>query len=330
MATSGYRLGLIGATGLVGTEILQTLEERRFPISDCRMIASERSIGDEAEFFGEAYMVEALRADRIDECELVFCAAPNVLASILPELQNPKLRIIDLSGALELDPAVPLVLPGGLLDPSAKRVAIARGVVAGLGLVLKPLLEELGANHVSLTCLEPAAGAGREGVQELSDQTIELLNQMTGETEPGFAFPQPLAFDCLPSVGEMLDNGQTHEERRLQHVLRRLVSKPDLVIDVTRVRVPVFAGSLATVQLHGVKLKDRQEVEALLEKQDYVETFKDPLLPTPRGAAARDKVRVGRIRVDEGLSLVLAFDDLRGGAALGAVLAAEKLCGVTD
>ncbi len=331
MAQRGLRIALLGATGAVGTEILHQLEQRGFPVGSLRAFATEASQGTEVEFRGEAIPVEALAASALDACDLILCAAPGVLSAELEGIEGHRTFLVDVSGALELDPEVPLYLPGcglGAAVEETRWLAIPRGVVAGLGLALSPLMQQLGLERVTALTLESASGAGRAGVLELTDQTVQLLNAMTGETDEPEVFPRPLAFDCLPWVGERLEGGESSEEGRLRHVLRRLLAAPALPVEVTRVRVPIFGGSLACVHLELSRELGPDGVRALWEKQPLLEISDEETGPTPRDSIGTDVVRVGRIRADAGgrrLAFVLTLDDLRRGSALAAVAAAETL-----
>ncbi len=329
MAGRGLRVALLGATGAVGSEILAVLDERRFPVTELRAFSSDASAGSEIEFRGESVLVGGLAEGVLRGCDLVIAAAPGVLERMLDEVREIDARVVDLSGAFELDPAVPLWLPGLSPLPGApglRWIGIPRGVVAGLAAALTPLAREVELLRATVTTLEPAVGAGRNAVAELTDHIAETLNQMSGEVPESQIFPRSLAFDCLPQVGSIEESGQTDEERRLVEVTRRLVGRPELRVDVTRVRVPVFGGSLACVH---AEVADAVSAEALREgwaKQPGVELVDDGL-PTPRTAVGRDEVRVGRVRAGSGtVVFVVALDNLRRGAALAAVEAAEALC----
>lgn len=266
---------------------------------------------------------------RIASTDLLLCAAPRVLEALLPDLRRTGLRIVDASGVLELDPEVPLYRGATSASPG-REVAIPRGIVAGLGLALRPLHEGLRLERVTVVTLESASGAGRRGAGELSDQTVHLLSAMTGEELETEVFPRPLAFDCLPFVGDLvLASGESSEERRLVHVLRRLLDAPGLPIEATRVRVPIFGGSLACVHASFASPAPGARARELWEKVHGLEVGAEGTLPTPRSSVGRDTVLVGRLREAEGpragLAFVLAMDDLRAGGALAAVEAARLL-----
>ncbi|MFQ5514604.1 MAG: Asd/ArgC dimerization domain-containing protein [Myxococcota bacterium] len=334
MEAGGLRIGILGATGAVGGELLGVLEERGFPVRSLRAFASERSEGARVDFCGEAIRVEAAEAAPGAGCELVFNAARVLPEGLLEALEEAGSWVIDLSGASELDPVVPLFVPGVSSiagEPlRGRRTAVPRGSVAGLALALGPLAVEAGLERVTALCLESAAGAGRAGVEGLTDQTVHLLNAMTGEDEPPGVFPRPLAFDCLPLVGEGRPEGETSEERRLVHVLRRFLGQPGLPIETTRVRVPIFSGSLSCVHVELSRPLAPGGARALWEKRSGITVLPPEELPTPRTASGRDELRIGRVRASgdppRRLAFVIAMDDLRLGSALAAVLAAEAHC----
>jgi aspartate-semialdehyde dehydrogenase len=332
MAQRGFRVALVGA-GAVGQEILHVLEERRFPVLELRVLASRESSGSEVEFRGEPHTVEETRLDRLLDCDVVLCAAPGVLAELLPVLQAAGTRLVDVTGELELDPAVPLHAAGatgtGATGAAGPLRAVPRGAAAGLGLVLGPLHAAAELERVTVLTLEPASGAGRAGVEELSEQTLALLGSMSGEVEARGVFPAPLAFDCLPQVGDLLEGGDTTEERRVAHVLRRLLGTPALRVEATCVRVPVFSGTLVCVHVVTSRELDPAGARELWQKRAGVRVLDEVSLPTSRSSIGSDEIQVGRIRPGgesaPGLAFVLAIDDLRRGSALGAVEAAESL-----
>jgi aspartate-semialdehyde dehydrogenase len=328
MGARGQRVALLGATGMVGRELLEVLAERRFPVAELLPYATEGSAGSELEFRGELLEVEPLRGGGAwEDCDLVFCAAPGVLDAERLARHPTGARLVDLSGALELDPGVPLHrfgAPG--LPAGTRRVAVPRGVVVGVAAVLETLAGEAGLRRASVVTLEPASGVGRAGIDELSEQTLEILRAMTGEAGAAERFPLPLAFDCLPQVGLALGDGETSEEARLRHVVRRWLARPDLVLEVTRVRVPVFSGSLALVHAELARPLAREAARKCLAGRRGLVLCDQGELPTPRTATGRDAIAVGRVRVEaERLALALAQDDLRPGSALAAVEAAEAL-----
>jgi aspartate-semialdehyde dehydrogenase len=150
---------------------------------------------------------------------------------------------------------------------------------------------------------------------------------MTGDIEPSGVFPQSLAFDCLPQVGELLDGGDSSEEARLRHVLRRLLDRPALAVEITRLRVPTFGGSLIVAHAQFAQPLDPARARALWAQSDVLSVLDEDLLPTPRTCIGAETIAVGRVRADGDptrLGFAIALDDLRRGSALSAVLAAES------
>ncbi|HKC50782.1 MAG TPA: Asd/ArgC dimerization domain-containing protein [Myxococcota bacterium] len=330
MAAANLRVALLGATGAVGAEILQVLEERRFPMRELRAYASAESEGQELEYRGESVKLRRLRAEEVAACDLVICAARSALVELLPVLRRSRAVVIDVSGTLEADPAVPLFLPG--VTPALERstrpsfVAIPRGVAAGLGLALAPFARASLLRRVTAVTLESASGAGIAGVGELTDHTVQVLNRMSGERSESEVFAQSLAFDCLPQIGALEPSGDTTDELALARVLKRLLPASDLALELTRVRIPTLGGSLASVHVELANSLALSGVRELLEAEPSITLLPETELPTPRAALGHDDVAVGRLRASGSrVAFVLALNDLRLGAALGVVGAAEAL-----
>lgn len=330
MAAPKPRVALLGATGAVGAEILQVLEERRFAVRELRAYASAESEGQELEFRGESVKLRRPRAEEIAACDLVICAARSALTELLPVLRRSSAAVIDVSGTLESDPSVPLFLPGVTPPLEAKTrpsfVAIPRGVAAGLALALAPFARASLLRRATAVTLESASGAGIAGVGELTDHTVQVLNRMSGERSESEVFAQSLAFDCLPQIGALDPSGDTTDEIALARVLKRLLTASDLALELTRVRIPTLGGSLATVHMELAKPLGLDEVRALLGAERSITLLPETELPTPRAALGHDEVAVGRLRASGArVAFVLALNDLRLGAALGVVGAAEAL-----
>jgi len=330
MASTGFRVAVLGATGAVGAEILQVLDERRFPVRELIACASLDSEGDEIEFRDGSVKVSRARGDQLADCDLVLCAAPGLLPALLPAIRKGRARVIDVTGALELDPEVPLWLPGLAALPEGptrpRFVAVPRGVTTGIALALAPFSAAGLLRRVSAVTLESASGAGIAGVGELTDHTVQVLNRMSGERSESEIFSQSLAFDCLPQIGSIAEDGETSDEQRLREVLRRLLGNTELPIELTRVRIPTLGGSLAAVHAELAKPVALDEATALWAAQKGIGLLGDEELPTPRGSLGHDDAAVGRVRAAGGrLAFVVALNDLRLGAALGVVGAAEAL-----
>lgn len=330
MTASAPRVALLGATGAVGAEILQVIEERHFPVRELRVYASPDSEGEELEFRGESLKLRRVRAEEIAACDLVICAARTALPELLPPLRRSRAAVVDVSGTLESDPGVPLFLAGVTPPLEAKSrpsfVAVPRGVAAGLALALAPFARAGLLRRATAVTLESASGAGIAGVGELTDHTVQVLNRMSGERSESEVFAQSLAFDCLPQIGALEPSGETTDELALARVLARLLPAAERGLELTRVRIPTLGGSLATVHLELARAVTADEARALLGGQSGVTVLPETELPTPRAALGHDEVAVGRLRASGGrVAFVLALNDLRLGAALGVVGAAEAL-----
>jgi aspartate-semialdehyde dehydrogenase len=327
MARPGPRVALVGATGAVGAEILTVLDERRFALRELLLYASPDSEGQELEFRGSILKVRPMSGAELARCDLVLWAAKGGIAELLPAVREGHARVIDVSGSLEKNPDVPFFLSGVAAPPrEARFVAIPRGVAAGLGLALAPLVREGLVRGASIVTLESASGAGIAGVGELTDHTVQVLNQMTGERADSTVFAQSLAFDSLPQIGALEPNGETEEEASLRTVLRRVLASPALELDATRVRVPTLGGSLAVVHAELTRPLGADAALELWKRQPHVSLLSGEDLPTPRGSLGHDDAAIGRVRAHGvRLAFVVAQNDLRLGGALAAVAAAEAL-----
>jgi aspartate-semialdehyde dehydrogenase len=330
MAAANPRVALVGATGAVGAEILQVLDERRFPLRELLAYASTDSEGEELEFRGNALKLRRVRPEELAACDLVLCAARDALPDLMPALRKGQARVVDVSGTLEADPSVPLFL-SGVTPPFAagaapRFVAVPRGVAAGLAIALAPFARAGLLRRATAVTLESASGAGIAGVGELTDHTVQVLNRMSGERSESQVFAQSLAFDSLPQIGPLDPSGETSDELALARVVARLLTAPELALELTRIRVPTLGGSLAAVHAELSKPLDAGAARELLAAQPGIGILPDDELPTPRAALGHDEVAIGRLRSSgTRIAFVLALNDLRLGAALGVVEAAEAL-----
>ena len=198
-------------------------------------------------------------------------------------------------------------------------------MTTGIALALAPFNAAGLLRRVTALTLESASGAGIAGVGELTDHTVQVLNRMSGERSESEVFSQSLAFDSLPQIGTLEADGQTSDEVRLRDVLRRLLASADLPIELTRVRIPTLGGSLAAVHAELTRPVALDEATRLWKAQPGIGLLGDEL-PTPRGSLGHDDAAVGRVRAaGDRLAFVVALNDLRLGAALGVVGAAEAL-----
>lgn len=330
-----FNIAVVGATGVVGRQLLEILEERDFPVAQLRLLASERSDGEFLDFRGDSVLVQSLDEEAFAGIDLVFfCAPASVSALFCPVAARLGAVCIDLSGAWRIDADVPLVLPE--VNPQEivrargkKIIAIPGAAAAALAVALGPLHHLSPLRRLVVTSVQSVSGAGQAGIDELRVQCGELLN---GRPCDAKVFPRQIAFNCLPQNGLFDADGVDAEESALAHDLRRLLDLPDLGVSVTAVRVPVFYGYSAAVNVEAQGALPLRQARAALAATPGVTLIDEPSegdYPTPVDAAGQDEVQVGRLRVDGsrpgGLDLWLAADNLRAGAALPAVRVAELL-----
>ncbi|MDY0267808.1 aspartate-semialdehyde dehydrogenase [Trichloromonas sp.] len=330
-----FNVAVVGATGLVGRQLLEILEEREFPVGEARFLASDKSEGEFLDFRGDALLVQCLDEEAFTGINLVFfCAPAAVSARFGPVAARAGAVCIDLTDAWRHDADVPLLLP----EVNPQEIAQARGkkiiaipgaAAVALALVLKPLHDLSPLRRLVVTSLQAVSGSGQSGMDELRVQCGELLNGRPCEAK---VFPRQIAFNCLPQTGSFAADGVDNEEAAMIADLRRLFDFPELKISVTTVRMPVFYGHSAAVNVEAQGALDPNQARAALTVAPGVELVDDPTAgdyPTPLDAAGRDEVQVGRLRADAsragGLDLWLAADNLRTGAALPAVRLAELL-----
>jgi len=323
------RVAVAGATGTLGTELLAMLDARRFPIAAIVALATERSGGESLEFQGEIYEV-GTEPGRLRGCDLVFlCAPPAASLDLVRLALRLEVPCIDLSGALAPQPAVPLLVADVAAPPEMLRqpvIAAPASAALAWAPVLVPLGRAAGLRRVVGTVLTSVSREGRLGIEALSSETIALFNQQDLPEAPHFG--RPVAFDLLPAVGEVEEDGSTAMESSLASDLRRLVGE-GVGIAVSSVRVPTFAGDAATLCLETETALDPREARELLAKAPGVELWDvDAEGPNTRATAGRDVVLVGRLRRDpsseRGLLLWLAADTLHLAAANGVKLAEAR------
>lgn len=326
-------LAVVGATGLVGQEVLRVVEERGFPVDPLTLLASDRSAGSRVDFRGHSTVVRDLSKDALDEVDIaVFAADADASQDYALQVAQAGTLVIDCSSAFRLHPHVPLCVPE--INPESLNrhhgiIAIPHGMTTQIGLVLAPLHAEATLTRVLASTYQAASGRGHPAVRELDQQLRDLLNFRPAEAE---VFSQQLAFNCLPQGGTFLDNGYCEEEMALVHETRKLLAAPDLPVGVTVAYVPLAHGHSVSVYIETERTLSVPQARELLEHAPGVEVEDDPReleYPSAVQANGQDEVFVGRIRADlaapNGLHLWAAADNLRRGAALNAVQIAEQL-----
>ncbi len=328
-----YNIAIVGATGLVGQELLRCLQQRVFPLGRVRLLASSRSAGMRIPFNQEEITVEETSLDILKRTELAFfAAAPEVSAHLAAATVKNGTVVIDIANAFPADDRVPIIVPEVNLSDLKRQVKIIVSPTAAaieLALVLAPLHKVNPVKKVLVSTYESVSGSGAVAIEELSTQARLVLD---GRPVIPHYYPHQIAFNLLPETDVFLDNGYSREEWRIAREVRRLLHAPNLPISATTVRVPVYYGHAASVHIELTRRMSPDQARQLLAAAPGVRVLDDPsvsLYPQPWVAAGQDDVFVGRIREDEthdhGLLLWVVADNIRKGAALNAVQIAEAL-----
>ncbi|MFN9530076.1 MAG: aspartate-semialdehyde dehydrogenase [Cyanobacteriota bacterium] len=333
LPTRPCRIGILGATGAVGEEILTLLEERQMPVQELRLLASPRSAGQQVLWCGERLTVEAVEPSSFEGLDLVLASAGgSVSKQWAPQAVASGALVIDNSSAFRMDPDVPLVVPE--VNPSA---AFAhRGIIANpncttilLCLVLAPLEARCRIRRVVVSTYQSASGAGARAMEELRQLTRTMLEGGTPRSE---VLPFSLAFNLFLHNSPLQANGYCEEELKMLHETRKIMGRPDLLLSATCVRVPILRAHSEAVNIEFAGSLAAEDARALLAEAPGVVLIEDHganRFPMPIDVTGQDPVAVGRIRQDlshpQALELWLCGDQIRKGAALNAIQIAELL-----
>ena len=328
-------IAVLGATGLVGREIVSLLEERDFPLDDISFYASSSSAGKTMQFKGRSIEIEELNMKNISDHDIFLSSLPGEVSSeYLPRIRDKSSGvIIDNSSAFRMDSEIPLVVPeinSEDLDGDKRHIANPNCSTIQMVMVLKPLLDEFGIERVIASTYQSVSGSGAEALKALEDESRRAL-QGEEEVEPGY-YRHPIAFNLLPDIDYFHEDGFSQEEIKMRQETRKILHREDLSVNCTCVRVPVKFGHAESVYLELGGSFSLLEVYNLLERMPGVVVEDNPaegVYPTPLTAEDSDKVFVGRMRRDrdneQGLHLYIVADNIRKGAALNAVQIAEEL-----
>ncbi|HEX9467271.1 MAG TPA: aspartate-semialdehyde dehydrogenase [Acidimicrobiia bacterium] len=341
---SSVRVGVVGATGLVGTEMLRLLEEREFPVSELRAYASTRSEGRRLPFAGGDVACEVLRDGCFEGLDIVVIDVDDPLAlEWAPHAAAAGARVVDNSAAFRMDPAVPLVVsevnPDDLRELPQGIVSCPNCTTMVLVTALAPLHRAAGIDRMVVSTYQSVSGAGQPGMHELDEQWTKGAGQMerlrragtTGDAVvPGDVWDRPIAGNVIPLAGSVKEAGYTSEEWKLVYESRKILHAPELRATATCVRVPVYVGHAMTANVQFGRDLSRADAVALLRDAPGVQLVDGGAgHPTPLESAGIDPVLVGRVREDPSqertLDLWVTGDNLRKGAALNAVQLAELL-----
>lgn len=330
---SGYTVAVVGATGAVGTEMIDVLEERAFPVEKLMPLASSRSAGGTVTFKGEAIPVQVLTKDSFAGVDIaLFSAGADISREFAPIAAKAGAVVIDNSAAWRMEPDVPLVVP----EVNEHDIANHKGIIANpncstiqMVVALKPLHDRARIRRIVVTTFQSVSGTGKDAMDELMTETQDLLSFK--EASPK-VYPYQIAFNCLPQIDDFLPSGYTKEEMKMLNETRKIMGDRTIQVTATTVRVPVYVGHSEAVNIETEQKLSANEARAILSEAPGVLLYDDPahkVYPMPLDVAGKDEVYVGRVREDEsiahGLNLWVVADNLRKGAALNAVQIAECL-----
>jgi len=330
-----YNICVLGATGMVGKEMIRVLEERNFPVNKFLPLASERTAGTKVTFQGKEYIVELAEPRSFEGIEIgLFSAGAKVSAALAPEAAKRKCVVIDNTSHFRMDPNVPLIVP----EVNGHAIKNHKGIIANpncstaqMVLPLKPIYDAVGIERLVISTYQSTSGWGKEAVAEMYEQTKAVLADPKAKVEVKY-LPKQIAFNVIPQIDSFVDNGYTKEELKMVNETRKILEDETIRITATTVRVPVAIGHSEAVNIQTKKKISAQQVRDLISKFPTVKVVDDPKnggYPTPIDCVGRDETLVGRIRedisIENGIEMWIVSDNLRRGAALNAVLIAERM-----
>lgn len=330
----GYRVAIVGATGNVGREMLNILEEVEFPVDAIHAIASRKSKGVEVSFGDKTIKCQDIEQFDFSTVDIVLMSAGGAVSKEWSEkIGKAGPIVIDNSSAFRKDPDVPLIVPE--VNPDAIKDATKKNIIANpncstiqLVTALKPLHDVAKIKRVVVSTYQSVSGAGKEGMDELWNQTKAIYG--LGDARPK-KFPKQIAFNVIPYIGAFLEDGSTDEEQKMSDETHKMLD-PDIKVTVTCVRVPVFVGHSEAVNIEFDRAMEPDEARAILREAPgvlVIDKQEHDGYITPVDAAGEHAVYVSRIRkdptVEHGLNLWVVSDNLRKGAALNAIQIAQLL-----
>ena len=329
----GYKVAIVGATGLVGQEFIKVLEQRNFPMTSVRLLASDRSAGKKLFVNHQEVEVKETLPESFKEIDIaLFSAGAEISHYFSPIAAQSGAVVIDNSSAFRMVPTVPLVVP----EVNPKDIKKHSGIIANpncssiqMVVVLYPLHKVNPIKRIIVDSYQAVSGTGSAAVEELTIQAKQVID---GQITIPHVYPHQIAFNVLPEIDVFLDNSYTKEEWKLVEETRKIMHANDIAISATCVRVPVFTGHSLAVHVEFSHSMSPDEARRVLAQAPGVRILDDPavsLYPQPWSLAGTDEVFVGRIRRDAshpcGLAMWIVADNLRKGAALNAIQIAEEI-----
>ena len=330
------KIAVVGATGLVGTKILQVLSERSFPVDELIPVASERSVGKEVVFKGRPYKVvgyeEAIAAR---PKVAIFSAGGGTSLELAPRFAQAGVTVIDNSSAWRMDPSKKLIVPeinAHTLTPEDRIIANPNCSTIQMVVVMNPLHKRYRIRRVVVSTYQSVTGTGKKAVDQLMGERRKAV--LGSDEAYPMAYAWPIDLNVIPQIDVFLDNGYTKEEMKMTNETKKIMGDDSIRVTATTVRIPVMGGHSESLNVEFEEDFDLQEVREILSKAPGVVVVDDPKnqrYPMPMDAHERDETFVGRIRRDESqpktLNLWIVSDNLRKGAATNAIQIAEYLLG---
>lgn len=328
-----YNVAILGATGAVGKEMLKVLGERNFPINELRLLASKRSAGEEVEYNGQKYIIQEATENSFENIDIMLCAAENDISKKLsPAAVKAGAVVVDNSSAFRLDENVPLVVP----EVNGEDVKKHKGIIANPNCsttIALTAINELNKyskiKRMIVSTYQAVSGAGVNGISELDNQ---IKNISEGKPVEINTFQYQIAYNLIPQIGDFDELGYSQEEMKLQNEGRKILHSPDLKVNCTCIRVPVYRSHSESITIETEKEITPEKARELLKNAagvKLVDDFKNRQYPMPLDTSDQDLIYVGRIRKDiskeNSLVLWCCGDQVRKGAATNAVQIAEVL-----
>ena len=331
-----YNVAVVGATGAVGRTMLSILEQRKFPVDNLYLLASERSAGEKITFNNKQYMVENLADFDFSKADIgLFSPGASVSAVYAPKAGAAGCVVIDNTSQFRYQSDIPLVVPE--VNAHALAQYTNHNIIANpncstiqMMVALKPIQQAVGIKRINVCTYQAVSGTGKKAIDELAGQTAKLLNGKEADVE---VYPRQIAFNVIPQCDIFMDNGYTKEEMKMVWETRKIMEDDDIQVNPTCVRVPVFYSHSEAVHIETKEHISAEAARALLENAPGIkvmDTRENGCYPTPIGQGTdHDEVWVGRIRQDishpNGLNMWIVSDNLRKGAALNSIQIAEVL-----
>lgn len=327
------KVGVVGATGMVGQTFMKILEQRDFPITELRPFASENSIGKSISLKGQNWPVQVLKENCFDGLDLVFFSSGDEISQEwAPKAVASGAFAVDNSAAFRMDPNTVLIVPevnGHLIGPQSKPQIIANPNCSTIQLVvaLKPLKDKFGLEEVRVSSYQAVSGAGQAGYDELLKQTQSAAHPNAPE-----CFPHQILFNCIPQIGSFNSDGYSSEEVKIMKETKKILEQMDLKVSAFTVRVPALNSHSESVWVTLKKSASRKEVQSTLAQGEGIVLVDNPEkseYPLATEVSGKDPVYVGRVHMDpdnDRMALMwVVSDNIRKGAALNGIQIAEKL-----